>query len=41
MHWQHCFCRGQANPNAVLELDASGRLIQMPPTGGETGARKT
>jgi Uma2 family endonuclease len=23
----------------VLELDASGQLIQMTPTGGETGAR--
>ncbi len=28
-----------ANPDAVLELDASGQLIQMTPTGGETGAR--
>jgi Uma2 family endonuclease len=28
-----------ANPDAVLELDASGHLIQMTPTGGETGAR--
>ena len=24
----------QANPNAVLELDASGQLIQITPTGG-------
>ena len=31
----------QANPNAVLELDASGRLIQMTPTGSETGARNS
>jgi Uma2 family endonuclease len=30
-----------ANPDAVLELDASGHLIQMPPTGGETGARNS
>jgi len=29
----------QANPNAVLELDASGCLIQMTPTGSETGSR--
>lgn len=28
-----------ANPDAVLELDASGQLIQMTPTGSETGAR--
>jgi Uma2 family endonuclease len=28
-----------ANPEAVLELDASGRLIRMTPTGGDTGAR--
>lgn len=28
-----------ANPDAVLELDASGQLIQMNPTGSETGAR--
>ncbi|WP_398324426.1 Uma2 family endonuclease [Vulcanococcus sp.] len=28
-----------ANPDAVLELDASGELIQMTPTGSETGAR--
>jgi Uma2 family endonuclease len=27
------------NPDAVLELDASGQLIQMTPTGSETGAR--
>jgi Uma2 family endonuclease len=32
-------CR--ANPNAVLELDASGTVIHMTPTGGETGARNT
>ena len=31
----------QANPNAVLELDASGRLIHMTPTGSETGARNS
>jgi len=30
-------CR--ANPDAVLELDASGRLIHMTPTGSETGSR--
>lgn len=29
----------QANPNAVLELDASGQLIHLTPTGGETGSR--
>lgn len=28
-----------ANPDAVLELDADGRLIPMTPTGGDTGAR--
>ncbi|MEX1315991.1 MAG: Uma2 family endonuclease [Synechococcaceae cyanobacterium] len=28
-----------ANPQAVLELSADGQLIQMTPTGGETGAR--
>lgn len=28
-----------ANPDAVLELDADGALILMPPTGSETGAR--
>ena len=28
-----------ANPNAVLELDASGQVIQITPTGGETGSR--
>lgn len=28
-----------ANPEAVLELDADGRLITMTPTGGDTGAR--
>lgn len=33
--WAVC----NANPDAVLELDASGHLIQMTPTGGETGAR--
>ncbi len=31
----------QGNPNAVLELDASGRLIHMTPTGSETGARNS
>jgi len=31
----------QANPNAVLELDASGGLIHMTPTGSETGARNS
>ena len=31
----------QANPNAVLELDPSGRLIHMTPTGSETGARNS
>lgn len=31
----------QANPDAVLELDASGQLIRMTPTGSETGARNT
>jgi Uma2 family endonuclease len=31
----------QANPEAVLELDASGRLIHMTPTGSETGARNS
>lgn len=31
----------QANPNAMLELDASGHLIQMTPTGSETGARNS
>jgi Uma2 family endonuclease len=29
----------QVNPNAVLELDASGQLIHMTPTGSETGSR--
>ena len=29
----------QANPNAVLELSASGQLISMTPTGGDTGSR--
>ena len=28
-----------ANPEAVLELDADGRLITMTPTGGETSTR--
>lgn len=31
----------QANPHAVLELDASGHVIQMTPTGSETGARNS
>ena len=30
-----------ANPEAVLELDASGHLIRLTPTGGETGARNS
>jgi Uma2 family endonuclease len=30
-----------ANPDAVLELDASGHVIQMTPTGGETGVRNS
>jgi len=30
-------CR--ANPHAVLELDANGQLIQLTPTGSETGSR--
>jgi Uma2 family endonuclease len=30
-----------ANPEAVLELDAQGHLIEMTPTGGATGARNT
>jgi Uma2 family endonuclease len=30
-----------ANPEAVLELDAQGHLIEMTPTGGATGARTT
>jgi Uma2 family endonuclease len=30
-----------ANPEAVLELDADGTLIEMTPTGGTTGARNT
>ena len=30
-----------ANPHAVLELAADGRLITMTPTGGETGARNS
>lgn len=29
----------EANPDAVLELAADGRLITMTPTGGDTGAR--
>ena len=29
----------QANPDAVLELDADGHLIAMTPTGGETSSR--
>jgi Uma2 family endonuclease len=29
----------QANPNAVLELDASGHVIHSTPTGSETGSR--
>ena len=31
----------QANPDAVLELDASGHVIHMTPTGSETGARNS
>jgi Uma2 family endonuclease len=31
----------QANPDAVLELDASGHLIAMTPTGGETSSRNS
>ena len=31
----------QANPDAVLELSASGQLISMTPTGGDTGSRNT
>lgn len=30
-----------ANPEAVLELAADGRVIPMTPTGGETGSRNT
>jgi Uma2 family endonuclease len=30
-----------ANPEAVLELDADGYLIEMTPTGGATAARNT
>jgi Uma2 family endonuclease len=30
-----------ANPEAVLELDALGQLLEMTPTGGATGARNT
>jgi len=31
----------QANPDAVLELDASGHVMHMTPTGSETGARNS
>ena len=31
----------QANPEAVLELDAIGRLIVMTPTVGETSGRNS
>ena len=31
----------QANPDAVLELSASGRLISMTPTGGDTSTRNS
>ena len=31
----------QANPDAVLELDADGQLMVMTPTGGETGSRNS
>ncbi len=31
----------QANPDAVLELDAIGHVIHMTPTGSETGARNS
>ena len=31
----------QANPDAVLELSASGQLISLTPTGGDTGSRNT
>ncbi|MEB3321893.1 MAG: Uma2 family endonuclease [Synechococcaceae cyanobacterium] len=31
----------QENPDAVLELDAQGRLVAMTPTGGETSSRNT
>ena len=31
----------QANPDAVLELSASGQLISTTPTGGDTGSRNT
>jgi Uma2 family endonuclease len=30
-----------ANPEAVLELDADGTVIEMTPTGGSTGARNS
>jgi Uma2 family endonuclease len=30
-----------ANPEAVLELDADGTLVEMTPTGGSTGARNS
>ena len=31
----------KANPDAVLELSASGQLISLTPTGGDTGSRNT
>lgn len=31
----------QANPDIKLELDSKGKLIVMPPTGGETGDRNS
>ena len=31
----------QANPDAVLELDASGHVVHMTSTGSETGARNS
>ena len=30
-----------ANPEAVLELDADGQLIEMTPTGGDTSSRNS
>jgi Uma2 family endonuclease len=30
-----------ANPEAVLEMDADGTLIEMTPTGGSTSARNS
>jgi Uma2 family endonuclease len=30
-----------ANPDAVLELDADGTLIEITPTGGSTSARNS